>query len=317
MRKGGFVSAKRMCAALLIFSFHFCFTRCHAQDLSPRAYIIAPTHSNAIILTYSYYDGSILFAGALPITNSVGRINVPVFSYFHTMSFFGRSANFTGSLPYAVGNFQGDVLGVPTKAYRSGLLDSAFRFAVNLKGGPAMNVESFQNWHQKTIVGASIKVVAPTGQYDPAKLINYGANRWAFMPQIGLSWRRNRWVVDAYGGGWFFTPNHDFFTAGTAVPHVQTEEPIAETETHLSYDVKPRLWASIDGNFWYGGRTSLNGTPAATLQTSSRIGATCSIPFGRHQSVKVSYSNGSYVRFGGNFKNISLAWQYSWLGRPN
>jgi hypothetical protein len=316
MRRCGFVSPRRISGAILILAFWARFAS--AQDLSPRAYIIAPIHSNAVILTYSYYDGSILFAGALPITNSVGRVSVPVFSYFHTMSFLGRSANFTGSLPYGVGNFQGDVNGVPTRAYRSGLVDTAFQFAVNVKGGPAVNAKEFQGWRQKTIVGASVKVVAPTGQYDPAKLINYGTNRWAFKPQAGVSWRKNRWVVDGYGGGWFFTPNHDFFTpAGARMKNIQTEAPIAETESHLSYDVKPRLWASIDGNFWYGGRTSLNGKPALTLQTSSRIGASSSIPLSRHQSVKISYSNGSYVRFGGNFKNVSLAWQYSWLGRPN
>ena len=291
---------------------------CCAQDLSPRAYIITPVHSNAVILTYSFYDGSILFSGALPITNSVGRINVPVFSYFHTMNLFGRSANFTGSLPYGIGTFQGDVVGMHTTAYRSGLLDSTYRFSVNLKGGPAMNVEEFRTWRQKAIIGASLKLVVPTGQYDAAKLINYGSNRWTFKPELALSWRRGHWVLDAYGGGWFFTKNHEFFSINGASPNIQSEAPIGETEMHLSYDVKPRLWASIDGNFWYGGRTSLNGVEnVSTLQTSSRIGATCSIPLNKHQSVKFSYSDGTYVRFGGNFNNVSVAWQYSWLGRPN
>ena len=54
--------------------------------------------------------------------------------------------------------------------------------------------------------GVSIRVVAPTGQYDPAKLINYGSNRWAFKPEIGLSQRRGHWVVDTYGGGGFSPP---------------------------------------------------------------------------------------------------------------
>jgi hypothetical protein len=311
------VFANRACTAVLFCGFWLSAIRCYAQDLSPRAYIITPIHTNAIILTYSLYDGSILLAGALPITNSAGRINVPVFSYFHTMSFFGRSANFTGSLPYGIGNFHGDVIDVHTNAYRSGLLDSSFRFSVNLKGGPAMNVEEFRNWRQKTIIGVSLKVVAPTGQYDSAKLINYGSNRWSFKPEVALSRRRGHWVLDAYGGGWFFTRNNQFFSNNSASLNVHTEAPIGSMETHLSYDVKPRLWASIDGNFWYGGRTSLNGVAGATLQTSSRIGATCSIPLNKHQSVKFSYSNGTYVKFGGNFQNVSVAWQYSWLGRPN
>jgi hypothetical protein len=33
--------------------------------------------------------------------------------------------------------------------------------------------------------------------------------------------------------------------------------------------------------------------------------------------VSVSCGDGTYVRFGGNYQNVSLAWQYSWLDRPN
>jgi hypothetical protein len=68
-------------------------------------------------------------------------------------------------------------------------LDSFFRFAVNIKGGPAMSVREFQSWQQKLILGVSLKVVVPTGQYDPTKLVNNGSNRWAFKPEFGYSER--------------------------------------------------------------------------------------------------------------------------------
>jgi hypothetical protein len=32
----------------------------------------------------------------------------------------------------------------------------------------------------RILLGASLKVIAPTGQCDPAKLVNWGINRWAF-----------------------------------------------------------------------------------------------------------------------------------------
>src|SRR5580698_9116052 len=31
---------------------------------------------------------------------------------------------------------------------------------------------------------------------------------------------------------------------------------------------------------------------------------------------KVSYSGGTYVRFGGNYHSVQAGWQYSWLGWP-
>ena len=139
-----------------------------AQDLAPRAYLITPLHSNAITLTWSFYDGGLNFNGAVPITGATGIYNVPVLSYYHSLSFFGRSANITASLPYAVGTFNGDVLGKGKSAYRSGLLDLSVRFSANLLGGPALQPQAFAKWKQKKILGASLKVIAPTGQYDSA-----------------------------------------------------------------------------------------------------------------------------------------------------
>lgn len=284
-----------------------------AQDLAPRAYVITPLHSNAITLTSSFFDGSLNFNGSVPISDATGSYGVPTFSYYHSFGLFGRSANVLASLPYAVGNFQGTVSGTEQQIYRSGLADSVFRFSVNLKGGPAMPMQKFMKWKQTMLLGASVKVVAPTGQYDPAKLINWGANRWAFKPEIGYSQRRGHWLLDGYAGVWFFTGNRAFYPGMSS----QSQSPIGALEGHLSYDFKPFLWASLDGNFWLGGKTSVNGVQnPLTEQRNSRIGGTVAFPIAKHQSLKISYSRGTIARFGGNYQNLSIAWQYSWLGRP-
>ena len=305
---------------VLVFCGCFLATTSHAQDLAPRAYVITPLHSNAVNLTYSYLDGSIIFDGTVPITEATARANISILSFSHSMNFFSRTANFTASLPYGVGNFRGTVANAETLAYRSGLLASSFRFSVNLKGGPAMDVQEYSKWRQKTIIGVSIKLVPPTGQYDPTKLINYGTNRWAIKPELGYSRRWGHWILDGYGGVWFFTTNSEFFSHNQFSPgtNTQSQSPTGSFEGHLSYDFKPRLWVSFDANFWFGGSTSINGAiNEATLQRNSRIGATASIPLTRRQAIKLSYSNGAYIRYGGNYQNVSVGWQYSWLGRPN
>ncbi len=293
---------------------------CCAQGLSPRAYVIAPTHANAVTLTYQLQDGDVVFDPSLPIADTHGRISTLHLGYFHTFSFFGRSANFTAVLPYGVGHFQGVINDIPVKVYRSGLAPTTLRFSVNVHGAPAMEPQAFAKWRQKLLIGTSLVVSPPTGQYDPARFINIGSNRWAFRPEVGLSRRWGNWILDAYAAVWFFTPNSDFFSSARAShgPNRQTQEPMGATEFHLSYNVSPRSWVSLDGNYWYGGETSVNGvvTPT-TLQSNSRIGATGSFPVSKHQSIKVSYSNGTYVRFGGDYQSVSVAWQYSWLRRPN
>ena len=286
-----------------------------AQSLAPRAYVITPLHSNAVTLTWSFYDGGLNFNGAIPITGATGIYNVPVLSYYHSFSLFGRSANVTATLPYAVGNFTGDVLGQDKSIYRSGLLDFSARLSVNLKGGAALPARQFVKWKQKVLLGVSLSVVAPTGQYDPTKLINWGINRWALKPEFGYSQRWGRWILDGYAGVWFYTTNSAYYDI--PVPMPQTETPIGSFEGHFSYDFpKQRAWASLDGNFWWGGVTALNGIRNLdTKQTGSRVGGTLSWPLSKHQSIKIAYSNGTYIRFGGNYQNVQLAWQYSWVGK--
>lgn len=293
-------------------------TGLRAQSLAPRAYIITPVDSNALTISESYSNGGIELNNTVPITGANGSINVFVATYYHSLSFFGRSANITVGLPYSVGTFRALIVDQQEEVYRSGLADSVVRFALNVKGGPAMKTPQFLQWKQKTLLGVSLLVQVPAGQYDPTKLINIGTNRWAFKPEFGYSQRWGKWILDGYAGVWFFTTNPEFFSHNSHFPGTrsQSQQPIGSFEGHLSHDFKPRLWVSLDGNFWVGGRTSLNGVQSPnSLQRSSRVGATASFPISKHQSVKFSYANGAYVRFGGDYQTLSAAWQYSWVGR--
>lgn len=293
----------------------------HAQDLAPRAYVITPLGSNAVTASYTYNTGELLFEGTVPITDATGRLSVPMVAYYRSFGLFGRSANVLAALPYGVGTFEGRVLEQERSAYRSGLFDSALRVSVNLVGGPAMPLSQMRQWRQGTLLGLSLKVVAPTGQYDPAKLINLGSNRWTFKPELGASRAfGGHWLLDAYASVFLFSENPEFFSNnpdfGTG-RQSQTQDPIGAVEVHLSYDVRPRFWVSLDGNFWYGGKTSLNGRENPnTLQKNSRVGVTASLPLTRRQSVKVSYAQGAYIRFGGDYRIFSVAWQYSWIDQP-
>jgi hypothetical protein len=302
--------------AIRAISLWLCWVRpAPAQELAPRAYIITPVHGNAITLTWSFYHGGLNLSDTIPITGASGTYNIPAISLYHSFSLLGRSANVTASLPYAIGTFSGTVLGTNKSVYRSGLVDFTGRFSVNLMGGPALEPQDFVKWKQKKILGASLKIVAPTGQYCPTKLINWRVNRWAFKPELGYSERWGHWVLDGYGGVWFYTANPAYYAIPEPKP--QTQEPIGSFEGHLSYSLKARAWASLDGNFWWGGVTALNSIRnPETKQTGSRLGGTVSIPFTKHQSVKVSFSHGTYIRFGGDYINLQVAWQYSWIGKP-
>ena len=205
-------------------------------------------------------------------------MNVSILSLTHSLSFFGRSANFTASLPYGVGNFQGTVAEAETRAYRSGMLNSSFRFSVNLKGGPAMDVHDFRKWTTKDFLGCEFQ--------------GYGSNR-AIRPNetdqlrcntAGPSNQNSACLDDGAIG--CSTPTEPYgFSPRTMIssraisflraPIPKHKNHVFAFEGHLSYDVNARFWASLDGNFWDGGRSSVNGVEnPATLQKNSRIGGT-------------------------------------------
>src|SRR5262249_1576042 len=162
-------------------------------------------------------------------------------SIYHSFGLFGRSANVAVSLPYGYGHFEGAVVGNQARVARSGLADGRIRFSVNFRGGPAMRLSEFVNYRERTLIGASLPAVVPSGQCDRARLINPGANRWAFKPELGVTRRWGKWAVDGYGGVWLFTTNPEFFP-GTSVRH---QNPIASAEFHLGYYVRPRMWMSF------------------------------------------------------------------------
>jgi hypothetical protein len=45
-------------------------------------------HSNAVILTYSFFGGDLIFDNSVPINGATARVSVPIFSYFHSLPFF-------------------------------------------------------------------------------------------------------------------------------------------------------------------------------------------------------------------------------------
>ena len=66
---------------------------------------------------------------------------------------------------------------------------------------------------------------------------------------------------------------------------------------------------SVNGTWYTGGRTSIDGVDKADLQRNTRLGATVSVPAGTRQSIKVAYSGGATTRIGADFRTITLAWQ--------
>jgi Putative MetA-pathway of phenol degradation len=279
---------------------------CTAQGLEPRAYSISPTGTNFGVISLTRFAGDVDFDPSLPIEEGNAVLHSTTFAYIRSLNFFGRSASVTAALPYIWGEIHGKLSGTPVQAQRSGLANLAMRFSVNLYGAPAMDLAEFAHYQQKTNLGASVAIVAPLGQYDPARLVNIGTNRWAVKSELGVSQHLGRWYLDLYLGAWLFSANDDY------QGKVRKQDPIGSVEVHASYNFAPRLWGSFDGNFYTGGRTSIDGIDRADLQRNSRVGGTIAIPVTKRQSIKFQGSTGAVTNLGADFVSLGVAYQYLW-----
>jgi hypothetical protein len=280
-----------------------------AQDLEPKAYVASPIGSAFVVAGLGRSTGAIVFDPATQITNVEAKVNSSILATGYTFGLFGKLTLVTAMLPYAWGDISGEVAEEARTISRSGLSDARFKFSMNLVGNPAMRAREFVKTPRKTILGTSLTVVAPSGQYYDGKMINLGTNRWAFKPEVGVAIPKGRWDVDGYLGVWLFSDNPDFYPGG----RTRTQDPVVALQGHVSYTFKPRLWMAFDGTWYHGGAARVDeGAPSSSMN-NSRLGATMSIPAGRMQSFKLAYSSGVFVRTGTNFRSLSFGWQWLWL----
>ena len=276
-----------------------------AQDLEPRAYSPSPIGTTFIVVSATRSTGGVFTDPSVPITNVEATLGILGLAAGHTFELFGRQALLLGVVPVVWGNASGDIGEDTRTASRRGLGDPRLRLSVILKGSPALTPAEFVKAPRRTILGVSLTAAPPLGQYDPAKLVNLGSNRWSFKPEIGVSYPAGHWTIDAYGALLLFTSNEEYYPGSS----VRRQDPIVAVQSHLSYTFARRYWVAINGTWYSGGRSSINGVDKEDLLSNTRLGATLAIPVGARQSIKIAYSTGATTRTGADFQTITAAWQ--------
>jgi hypothetical protein len=278
-----------------------------AQDLTPRTYWPAPEGTKLLIFGYAYQSGDVVTDPSIPITGVDSKIDSGVIAYQQTIDLFGRTGNLQLEVPYVDGTTTGMVRDEAGRRDVSGFGDISATLTINLRGAPSMSPAEFQQLRQspRPILGASIKVVAPTGEYEADKLINIGTNRWAVRFRFGyVRPLTPKWLLEMSAGAWFFEDN-DEFLGGT-----REQDPIGALNVHLVRRFSPGFWASLDLNYYLGGHTTVDGERRADLQRNSRLGLSFAYPFKRKHAIKLGISEGVVTESGGDFRTLNLNYVY-------
>lgn len=300
---------ERSGAVPAIIALLFVATQAHAGEIEPRAYVNTPVGINFLLAGYAYSDGGLSTAGSSPVKDAKLKMNTGVLAYARTLDVWGKSGKFDVILPYSQLSGSAIFAGQSQERKVSGLNDPLFRFSVNFYGAPALSLEEFANYQQDLIIGASVQVSAPLGQYDPDKLVNLGNNRWFIKPDIGISKAWGALAVEVSTGVTFFSNNDDHFGGKTL-----EQDPLCSTQVHVTYNIGRGVWAALSWTYDYGGRTTIDGVQSDDLESNSRVGATLALPVNRNNSIKLFASTSVHTSIGSNFNLAGIVWQYRWGG---
>lgn len=285
-------------------------TLVRAQELEPRAYTNAPVGLNFLLAGLTDSGGAVLFDPSIALDNAQIRAEGPVIGYARSLRVGEMSSKLDVGISHVCIHGSADFQGQRVSGQRCGLSDSRVRWSVNFFGAPALSLKDFGAYRQNLVIGASLQISVPTGQYDASKLINVGTNRWAAKPEIGMSKvLGQRWSVDLSLAGQFFETNNDYFGGRT-----RAQDPVYSFQAHAVRAFPKGVWIAVDGTRYRGGRTVTDGVADQNLQSNGRLGLTLALPINRHQSLKLYYSTGVVTRTGTDFDTVGGAWQYRWGG---
>jgi hypothetical protein len=276
-----------------------------AQELEPRAFSAAPVGTTFVLGGLGQSEGAIVYDDSLDIDNVHADLDILTLGMGRTFALGDRQARVLVVAPYADGTIAGDVASTPQSAPMSGFADPRIKISLGLRGAPALSAAEFAHAPRTTVVGASLTIMPPWGDYKPERLVNLGYNRWALKPEVGVSRPFGRWTVEGSFGAWLYTRNSHAFP-GTA--H-KRQDPLVSAQAHLSYTWPSRVWLALDATSFAGGDTRIDGVSNPDYYSNSRVGLTLSMPLGARQSLKLVYSAGATTRRGTDFDSVSATWQ--------
>jgi hypothetical protein len=281
-----------------------------AQSLEPRAYSPAPVGMNFAVVGTAFTSGALAEDPATPLTDPEIETRGVVLGYVRTFDAGGKLGRVEVVLP--VSGLEGRALfdGQPVERQVSGIGDPTFRLSAILVGVPAMDAREFRSFRQDWLIGTSVLVQIPIGQYDPDRLVNLGTNRWTVRPEVAVSRAFGRFVLEGTAALSLYSDNRDFFGGQT-----RTQAPLISARMHGSYSFPRGGWVSLDSTYFTGGRSAIDGVPRNDSNANWRTGMTVTLPVTRALSLRFYGSRGLTPRTGQNFDLAGAAIQFRWLDR--
>jgi hypothetical protein len=279
-----------------------------AQFADPRNYENTAAGTSQLELSYAFVRADASIDTSLTITGARLHLNQAILDYTRYFGVLHRLVWVEGAVPVAA--LGGSISGTNIHGSVNGAGDSSFGAAMLLKGGPALTLEQFRDYRPTTTLGASVTLTVPTGAYDPDKILNLGAARWSFKPEIALSHpfgRDQKWDVDGYANVYFYTDNTSY--RGRELLRQQS---LPGFEGHLSYAFADSAWAALDARYSFRGSTVVDGVFQDNPQQNVIIGSEVNVALNPRSSVVFEVAKAVVHVNGPAVVGFSVKYDYTW-----
>lgn len=294
-----------VCFALAILGFP---DQVYAQFTDAHHYDNAPVGVNQLELAYAYAHSDSSIDTSLVVAGARFNLNQGTITYTRYFGFVHRTAWAEASVPLA--GLSGSISGTNIQGSTTGSGDSSYAVTALLKGGPALSPDQFADYKPTTTVGMSLTISAPTGQYNPNKLLNLGSDRWSFKPEIAVSHpfgSKQKWQCDVYAHAYFFTDNTSYHGKG-----ILRQEPLPGLEGHVSYFFVHNTWASIDTLYSFRGDTVINGVQQNDAQENFALGSEVNVSLNPRDSLVFQFAKALVHQNGPALTGFAVKYTYSW-----
>jgi len=293
---------KNACFMFLGLSL-MCLNNAAAQDLEPRRWTVLPAGLNVVGTGYSRIEGDVSFDPVMQIENATMSGHALGVSYVRSFAFAEKIARLDILVPWANMRWTGLLDGAPATATRVGLSDPNIRLSMILSGDKPDNLAD-----SNTVIGAAIAINVPFGEYHDEKLLNLGANRFYFRPQVGVLHTRGNWSYEVTGSVFLYGDNDDFFGGSTL-----EQDPLYALQTHLIYAFdKPGYWAALSAGYGWDGESTIDGNKADDNRRLFLSALAVGAPTGKRQGIKFAYvRTRTNTSKGSDVDSFSLGWSYS------
>jgi hypothetical protein len=214
--------------------------------------------------------------------------------YAKTFPLFDRAAMAAILVPMGQISADVTVAGSGSGQAASGFGDPMIELDVNVLGPRAQtNLVDALRYEPGFSVDVLADLAVPIGEYDSSQPLNIGQNRWYGRVGLPVVWQLGAWVpgrrttVELLPAVWLFGKNDDYVGG-----HTLETDPLFQVDAHLTRDFSEHFWAALDGVWYYGGASSVDGVAGEKLDN---LGFGLTLGYGVNENLNLTFGYKSTV----------------------